>query len=108
MKNVFAFAVALAVVLSAGVQAEAGLFGCKKDKCCASACEPTCCEAEPVCCEEPAPCCEPAPTCCEEPAPCCDPCDPCCKPKRCGLFARLKAKRCCKPVCCPAPAPCCG
>lgn len=130
MKNVFAFAVALAVVLSAGVQAEAGLFGCKKDKCCASACEPTCCEAEPVCCEEPAPCCEPAPVCepapcapvCEEPAPCCepaptccepapvccDPCDPCCKPKRCGFFARMKAKRCCQPVCCAAPAPCCG
>ena len=106
----FVVAAAFAVVLSTGLEAQAGIFGlCKKDACCEP--EPTCCEPEPTCCEpapgcepepvccEPAPVCEPEPVCCEpeptccEPAPCCEP-DPCCEPakKRCGLFSRLKAR----------------
>jgi hypothetical protein len=108
MKNVFAFAVAMAVVLSAGVQAEAGLFGgCHKNRGCASACEPVCCEAAPVCCEAAPVCCEAAPVCCEEPAPCCEPA-PVCEPAPCAPVCEEPAP-CCEPapVCCEEAAPCC-
>lgn len=118
-------------VLASASSADAGLFGCKKKKCCKPVCcepapepccepapepccapEPVCCEPAPVCEPAPAPCCEPAPVCapepvCCEPAPvCCEPA-PCCEPcKKPGLFARLiakcKAKRAAR--CCD---PCC-
>ena len=91
-----------------------GLFArCKARRaakhCC---CEPSCgcCEASCGCADD---CCEPACGCaddCCEPScgcadNCCDPCCDCCckKKKRCGLFARCKArraaKRCCEPSC---------
>ena len=60
--------------------------------CCKPACEPVCCEPEPVCCQ-------PEPTCCDV--------APCCK-KRGGLLDHLFARRSCKPTCCDVAPVCDG
>lgn len=102
--------------------AEAGVFGCRSNrcapKCCAPApttcCKPAraprkrccglfsrrnrCCKPATTCCAPAPTCCAPAPTCCAPapaPAPCCAaaPAPTCCAP----------APTCCQPKCCPAP-----
>ena len=67
--------------------AEAGLFGCHKNKCC----QPSCCEQT---------CCEPAPVCCE-PAPCCEQSCGCKKPCFLSkLFKGCHKNKCCQSSCC--------
>ncbi|MEM9353933.1 MAG: hypothetical protein AAGA92_13045, partial [Planctomycetota bacterium] len=86
----------LVIVLSGASNANAffGMFGC--------GCEPSCGCADD-CCE---PSCGCADDCCEPSCGCAmDCCDCCCPKKKCGLFARLKAKRAAKKCCC---EPSCG
>ncbi len=86
----------VAIALSSASNANAffGMLG----GCCA---EPSCGAADD--------CCEPS---CGVADACCDPCaDACCPKKRCGLFAKLRArhaarKACCEPSCGVADACC--
>ena len=117
MRSILSLLAVAALSLSVAPQsAEAGLFGCFKQKssCCDLCCqpEPSCCAPVQTCCAPAPVCCTPAPVCCE-PAPCCDPCG---KP-RCKLFSGLFKKcfsrhnNCCpvpEPCCAPAPVSCCA
>ena len=90
----------VAIALSTASNANAffgmlGGCGCEPSCGCAS----DCCEPSCGCADS---CCEPSCGCAD--ACCCDPCG-CCKKKRCGLFARMKAKHAAKKCCC---EPCCG
>jgi hypothetical protein len=108
MKRMLIVLTAVVMVMSFAVMdAEAGLFRNRRNKCC---CEPTCCEPAPCCEAAPAPCCEPAPAPCgceAAAAPCgCEIQQCCCEMSR-REARRARRNGCCVQTCgCEAPA--CG
>ena len=106
MKRLLMVLTAVMMVTSfAVVDADAGLFGRRKSRCC----QPTCCE--PVCeptCYQPAPCCEPAPAPCGCEVSACG----CCETSSCCHLSRRELRRarrngCCVQTCSYS-APACG